>query len=179
MRHILLVATATLAIAGCARNREAAQTAGSTPADAATTATDPATDGTGAADGTVGTADVAASRADFIARAGSDVIYFNTDRHDLDDPGRATLDAQAAWLSANPAVRVTLEGHADERGTREYNIALGERRANAVRDYLTARGISATRMEVVSYGRERPVAVGSDEGAWAQNRRAVTILPTS
>lgn len=178
MRHLLprtlMVATAALAIAGCARNRDAAQTAGTTPAQSGTA--DPSA--TGSADGGVGTTDVAASRADFIARAGSDTIYFNTDRSDLDDPGRATLDAQAAWLSANPNVRVTLEGHADERGTREYNIALGERRANAVRDYLTARGVSATRMEVISYGKERPVATGSDEGAWAQNRRAVTVLPT-
>ncbi len=177
MRHLLLIATAALAIAGCARNRDAAETAGSTaPAQAGAASTDPSA--TGSADGSVGTTDVAASRADFIARAGSDTIYFNTDRHDLDDPGRATLDAQAAWLAANANVRVTLEGHADERGTREYNIALGERRANAVRDYLAARGVATARMEVISYGKERPIATGSDEGAWAQNRRAVTVLPT-
>ena len=87
------------------------------------------------------------------------------------------LDTQAAWLQRYPNVRVTIEGHADERGTREYNLALGDRRANAAKNYLEARGIAASRMTVMSWGKERPVALGSDEGAWAQNRRAVTVIP--
>lgn len=87
------------------------------------------------------------------------------------------MDSQAAWLVANPSVRVTIEGHCDERGTREYNLALGERRANAAANYLSARGVDAARMTVISYGKERPIALGSDAASWAQNRRAVTVVP--
>lgn len=129
------------------------------------------------ADGSVAGANLPGSRADMIARAGSDTIYFNTDASALDDAGRATLDAQAAWLAANPSVRVSIEGHADERGTREYNLALGDRRANAARNHLAAKGVTGDRLTVVSWGKERPVAAGSDEGSWAQNRRAVTVTP--
>ena len=85
--------------------------------------------------------------------------------------------SQAAWLQRYPNVRVTIEGHADERGTREYNLALGDRRANAAKNYLASRGISPSRMAVISWGKERPEALGSDESAWAQNRRAVTVIP--
>jgi peptidoglycan-associated lipoprotein len=119
------------------------------------------------------------SREDFIRTVGlqGDRVFFDTDQYDLDDRDRSTLDGQAAWLARYPNVRVTIEGHADERGTRDYNLALGDRRANAAKNYLEARGISAGRMTVISYGKERPDALGSDEGAWAQNRRAVTVLP--
>jgi peptidoglycan-associated lipoprotein len=117
------------------------------------------------------------SRADFVAQAGSDTVYFETDEHVLDAQARAILDAQARWLVANPAVRVTIEGHCDERGTREYNLALGERRANAAQNYLAARGVDPSRMSTISYGKERPVALGSDPASWAQNRRAVTVVP--
>jgi len=178
MRKLVLLATAAgLALSACGKKPQPATAANTTPAatDPATGATDP-TAGAGAEGSTVGNVDLAASRADFIARAGSDTVYFNTDRYDIDAATRATLDAQAAWLGANPNINVTLEGHADERGTREYNLALGERRANSVRDYLAARGVPTGRMEVISYGKERPVATGSDESAWAQNRRAVTVI---
>ncbi|HJO74674.1 MAG TPA: peptidoglycan-associated lipoprotein Pal, partial [Rhodospirillales bacterium] len=84
------------------------------------------------------------------------------------------LDKQAAWLKANPSVSITVEGHADERGTREYNLALGERRANSVKDYLISLGVNPARVKTISYGKERPVAVGSTNAAWAQNRRGVT-----
>ena len=87
-----------------------------------------------------------------------------------------TLQSQSAWLARNPAVRVTLEGHADERGTRDYNIALGERRANAAKNYLATLGVDPGRITVISYGKERPAALGSNEEAWAQNRRAVTVV---
>ena len=119
------------------------------------------------------------SREDFIRTVGleGDRVFFDTDQYDLDDRDRATLDTQADWLGRYPAVRVTIEGHADERGTRDYNLALGDRRANAAKNYLAARGISAGRMTVISYGKERPGALGSDDSAWAQNRRAVTVLP--
>ncbi|WP_448581764.1 peptidoglycan-associated lipoprotein Pal [Thermaurantiacus sp.] len=124
----------------------------------------------------VGTTAVPGSMADFLARAGSDRIFFGLDRYDLDADARATLDRQAEWLRQYPAVRATIEGHADERGTREYNLALGERRANAARNYLAAQGIAASRLSVISYGKERPAVEGSNEDAWAQNRRAVTVL---
>ena len=90
--------------------------------------------------------------------------------------GRSVLDAQAQWLNTNARVNVTIEGHADERGTREYNLALGERRANAAKNYLTSLGVAASRISVVSYGKERPIALGSNEQAWAQNRRAVSVV---
>ncbi|QLC25463.1 peptidoglycan-associated lipoprotein Pal [Parasphingopyxis algicola] len=117
------------------------------------------------------------SREDFLANAASDTIFFETDSYDIDPEDRAILDSQARWLVTNPGVRVTIEGHCDERGTREYNLALGERRANAASNYLAARGVDASRMTVISYGKERPVALGSDPASWAQNRRAVTIVP--
>ncbi len=130
--------------------------------------------GTGSAE----TAQLDALRRDFIARSGSDTVLFATDSHLLDAASRATLDAQAAWLLAHPNVRVSIEGHCDERGTREYNLALGDRRANAAKNYLAARGVPASRMTTISWGKERPLVEGSDEAAWAQNRRAVTVLPS-
>ena len=134
---------------------------------------------TGDPTGGVGTAIVPGSRADFLQSVGQmgDRVFFETDSYTIDGEDRATLDTQAAWLTQNPNVRVTIEGHADERGTREYNLALGDRRANAAKNYLQSRGIAASRMNVISWGKERPEALGSDESAWAQNRRAVTVVP--
>jgi len=100
---------------------------------------------------------------------------FATDSSDIDSQARSILDSQAQWLGRYPNVRITVEGHADERGTREYNLALGDRRATAASNYLQSQGVSANRINVISYGKERPEATGSDEGAWAQNRRAVTV----
>lgn len=108
--------------------------------------------------------------------AGQTVIYFDTDRYNVDSSDAAALQAQAAYLGRYPQVTVTIEGHADERGTREYNLALGERRANAAKNYLVSLGIAASRIATVSYGKERPVALGSTEAAWAQNRRAVSVV---
>ena len=107
---------------------------------------------------------------------GQDTIYFDTDRYNIDSADQVALQQQAQYLSQYPNIRATIEGHADERGTREYNLALGERRANAAKNYLVSLGISAYRINVVSYGKERPKALGSNEQAWAQNRRAVTIV---
>jgi len=115
-------------------------------------------------------------QADLVAKAGSDTVYFGTDEFSLDEATRATLAAQARWLIANPNVRASIEGHCDERGTREYNQALGERRANAARDFLVSQGVPASRLLTTSWGKERPVAQGSNEEAWAQNRRAVTVI---
>jgi len=105
-------------------------------------------------------------------------IYFDFDKSDLKPKGRKTLDKQAAWLQEHEDVRILIEGHADERGTREYNLALGERRANSAKRYLVGKGIAADRIDTVSYGKDRPAVAGSNEEAWSQNRRAVTqILP--
>ncbi|MCJ8158494.1 peptidoglycan-associated lipoprotein Pal [Sphingomonas sp. LaA6.9] len=123
----------------------------------------------------VGTAPVPGSQADFIAKVSSDKIFFGLDQFDIDAEDQATLSSQAQWLQQYPNVRVTIEGHADERGTREYNLALGERRANAAKNYLASLGIPASRISVISYGKERPEALGSDEASWARNRRAVTV----
>ena len=105
-----------------------------------------------------------------------DRVFFTTDQTDLSSTAQATLDKQAAWLNQYNKYSFTIEGHADERGTREYNFALGSRRAQAVHDYLVAKGISASRMRTISYGKERPVAVCDDISCWSQNRRAVTVL---
>ena len=115
------------------------------------------------------------SAQDFVVNVG-DRVFFESDSSDLTATATATLDRQAQWLQRYPRHSFLVEGHADERGTREYNFSLGARRAQTVRDYLTSRGISASRMRTVSYGKERPVAVCNDISCWSQNRRAVTVL---
>ncbi|MFC3175287.1 peptidoglycan-associated lipoprotein Pal [Novosphingobium bradum] len=116
------------------------------------------------------------SQADFAAQLmGQDTILFDTDKFDIDQADAAALRAQAQWLARYPGKRATIEGHCDERGTREYNLALGERRANAAKNYLASLGVDASRLTTISYGKERPVALGSDEASWARNRRAVTV----
>ncbi len=102
--------------------------------------------------------------------------FFGYDQYSLDGVARGTLEKQAAWMQANPSVGVTVEGHADERGTREYNLGLGDRRANAVKDYLVALGVNPSRIKTLSYGKERPRALGSNEAAWSQNRRSETVV---
>ncbi len=116
------------------------------------------------------------SHADFVATLmGQDTILFDTDRFEIDSADMTALSAQAQWLQKYPGKKATLEGHCDERGTRDYNLALGERRANAAKNYLISLGIDAARISTVSYGKERPLALGSDESSWARNRRAVTV----
>ena len=115
------------------------------------------------------------SDAEKLAQVGN-TVYFGFDSSELAGEAQATLDRQAAFLNVNPTMVVIIEGHADERGTREYNLALGDRRAVAVRDYLLAKGLNAARVRTVSYGKERPAVSGSNEEAWAKNRRAATVL---
>ena len=115
------------------------------------------------------------SQQDFVVNVG-DRVFFETDQTDLTTTAQATLDKQAQWLMKYPKYAITIEGHADERGTREYNLALGARRGQNVRDYLASRGVPAQRMRTISYGKERPVAVCDDISCWSQNRRAVTVL---
>jgi len=152
--RLAMVLVAALAIAGCARTAEDAQA-------------------------NAGGAATPGSQQDFVVNVG-DRVFFETDSSELTPQSRATLDKQSQWLTTySNYSQFTIEGHADERGTREYNIALGARRAQAVRDYLASRGIQPQRMRTISYGKERPVAVCNDISCWSQNRRAVTVLGVS
>jgi peptidoglycan-associated lipoprotein len=146
------IVMATLAIAGCAKNADQ--------------------------NGAMAGAAAPGSQQDFVVNVG-DRVFFETDSSELTDQSRATLDKQAQWLGNYNRYSFTVEGHADERGTREYNIALGARRAETVREYLISRGIPAQRMRTISYGKERPVALCNDISCWSQNRRAVTVLDQS
>ena len=103
-------------------------------------------------------------------------MHFGYDQYSVEEADRATLQKQATWLNRYPNVRVSIEGHADERGTREYNLALGARRANAVKEFLVSVGVSTARIDTVSYGKERPVCAESNEACWSQNRRGITVV---
>lgn len=118
------------------------------------------------------------SQQDFVVNVG-DRVFFDSDQTDLSPQATATLDKQIQWLQSYPRYTFVIEGHADERGTREYNIALGARRAQSVRSYMVGHGINASRLRTISYGKERPVAVCNDISCWSQNRRAVTVLDAS
>jgi peptidoglycan-associated lipoprotein len=129
----------------------------------------------------VSTAPLPGSVQDFAINVG-DRVYFDTDSYDIRSDAAPVLASQASWLNQYPSVRVRIEGNADERGTREYNLALGARRANSARAFLISPGVDGSRLRTVSYGKERPVAIGSDENAWSQNSRAVSVgagAPTS
>lgn len=138
-----------------------------------TPATTGATAGTGATATTAGV--TPGSQEDLVANVG-DRVFFAFDKNGLQPDGRATLDRQASWLSKYAMNNVQIAGNCDERGTEEYNIALGQRRASAARDYLVAKGVSSTRITTISYGKDRPVALGSNEAAYAQNRNAITSV---
>ena len=153
---VVVALVATLAIAGCATKK--------TPNTAADLGL-----GGGAGSATPGSAQ------DFTVNVG-DRIFFDTDSSAIRSDAQATLAKQAQWLNQYGNYGITVEGHADERGTREYNLALGARRAAATRDYLISRGVAANRLKTISYGKERPVAVCDDISCWSQNRRAVTVL---
>jgi len=148
----------TLAMAGCASKPQ----------------TGPQTEGPMTTESTTSSV-IPGSEQDLAQNVG-DRVFFELDHSDLSQEARQTLDRQAAWLKRFPAVSVTLEGHCDERGTREYNMALGARRANAARAYLVALGIQTARIQTVSYGAERPAVLGTGESVWSQNRRAVTVV---
>ncbi|MEO6040520.1 MAG: peptidoglycan-associated lipoprotein Pal [Croceibacterium sp.] len=164
---LAVTAASLLALSGCSK-KAPAELPPAPQASNGPTATGPATGPLGAVPGT---------QAHFAqAMNGRDTIYFDTDRYNIDAEDQTALASQAQYLQQYAAARATVEGHADERGTRDYNIALGERRANAAKAYIASLGISPDRLSVVSYGKERPVALGSNEEAWAKNRRAVTVL---
>jgi peptidoglycan-associated lipoprotein len=156
-----IVLAAALTLAACSSNKAA---------DGAD-----ALGGAGAGRFGAGGAGAPGSAQDFIVNVG-DRVFFETDSTDLTPTATATLDKQAQWLGQYPRYAITIEGHADERGTREYNFALGARRAQAARDYLVTRGVNGSRLKTISFGKERPVAVCDDISCWSQNRRAVTVL---
>lgn len=150
----------------------------STPDEGASTAAETneaATDGSGDGSGVSESAVVPGSQEDLAQNVG-DRVYYDFDSSVLSPEARQTLEAQAEWLKRYPDVRFSIEGHCDERGTREYNLALGERRAAAAKNYLVALGIDEARLDTISYGKERPYALGHDDSAWSQNRRAVSMV---
>tara|TARA_A100001015_G_scaffold58529_1_gene64474 strand:- start:27 stop:524 length:498 start_codon:yes stop_codon:yes gene_type:complete len=155
-KNTLLVLGACLVLSACATKKEVA--------------TDITISGQMQSDVYTGTDTV-----EYLADGVKDRVFFATNESILTTASRETLRAQAAWLRKNSAINVVLEGHADERGTREYNLALGERRANSAKDYLMTYGISSDRISVLSYGKERPVDAGSSPLAWSKNRRSVTV----
>lgn len=167
MNRYVIAATAATALALSACAKKPPETLPPDPVDTSTPAPTP-TSTSGPIEG---------SGAHFRqVMAGQDTIYFDTDKYDIDSQDAAALRSQAQYLLQYTQARATIEGHADERGTREYNLALGERRANAAKNYLVSLGVPAERLSTISYGKERPVATGSNESAWAQNRRAVTVV---
>ena len=157
--------SAVLILGACTHKQEAVNTAPPpTPAPAAQPAPAPVTSRI-----------LPGSAEDFRVNVG-DTVHFGYDQYNVEDSDKALLGRQAQWLARYPAVRVSVEGHCDERGTREYNLALGARRANAVKEYLVSQGVSAARVETVSYGKERPICTESNEACWTQNRRGVTVV---
>jgi len=157
--------SAVLILGACTHKQEAANTA-PPPAPPPPAATQPAP---------VTSSIIPGSAEDFRVNVG-DTVHFAFDQYNVEENDKAILSRQAAWLAKYPSVRVTVEGHCDERGTREYNLALGARRANAVKEFLVSQGVSTARLETVSYGKERPICTQSDESCWTQNRRGVTTI---
>ena len=170
--RLAAVGVAVTAIAACTPRKPVDTGAGGTPPS---TGPQYPTAPTGPVDGSNMGAAMPGSEQDFVVNIG-DRIYFDLDSYDVRSDAYPRLDAQVAWLQRYPQVTVRIEGNADERGTREYNLALGARRAESVRTYLVQRGISAARIDTISYGKERPIAAGSNEEAWARNRNAHTAI---
>ena len=171
MKFLSIVA-AGLLVAACSTDQETASQSGGA-GSTVPAANQPST--SSSSTGAVSTSPAPGSREEFVAEVG-DRVFFGFDKYDLSSEARTTLERQAFWLRKYPSATVTIEGHCDERGTREYNLALGERRASAAKDYLIALGVDASRVSTISYGKERPVAFGSNDEAWAQNRRGVTTV---
>ena len=170
--RLALVGVAVTAVAACTPRRPVDTGAGGT---APVTGPQYPTNPGGPVDGGGLGAAVPGSEQDFVVNVG-DRVYFDLDSYEVRTDAWPRLDAQVAWLQRYPQVTVRIEGNADERGTREYNLALGARRAESVRSYLVSRGVSAARIDTISYGKERPIAAGSNEEAWARNRNAHTAI---
>ena len=165
-QRILAIVAATFLFAAC-------ETASEVGGDSASTSS--VSSASSASSSAAAAKTEADNLADKLAEVGN-TVYFDFDSSELSDNAQMTLNRQAAFLNVNPTLVIVIEGHADERGTREYNLALGDRRAVAVRDYLLAKGLNSARVRTVSYGKERPAVEGSNEAAWEKNRRAATVL---
>ncbi|CAI0702467.1 Peptidoglycan-associated lipoprotein precursor [Serratia entomophila] len=163
----LLLALPVLAVAACSSNKSANNDQSGMGAGAGT--------GTGTENGSSNLSSEEQARLQMQELQKNNIVYFGLDKYDVSSEFAQMLDAHAAFLRNNPSYKVTVEGHADERGTPEYNIALGERRANAVKMYLQGKGVSADQISIVSYGKEKPAVLGHDEAAYAKNRRAVLV----
>ena len=163
-RNFITIIAATFILAACATTPPETTSSGSSTSSSSLTAS-LVQDGVYVGDETI----------EMLAVDVPDRMFFSYDSYALTSTAQSTLSKQAKWLKANPSVTISVEGHADERGTREYNLALGDRRANAAKDYLMSQGISSNRVTTISYGKERPVKSGSNDTAWAQNRRSVTV----
>jgi peptidoglycan-associated lipoprotein len=170
--RLLSLLAVLIVVAGCSKNEPESGLI-TTDSNYSTNQTTTTTADDGSLGGTAGP--LAGSQQDFVVNVG-DRVFFGYDQYDLTSEARATVERQAQWLKQYPSTSIVVEGHADERGTREYNLALGERRATAVRNYLIANGVDAGRVQVISYGKERPAVMGSDEQSWAQNRRGVVVI---
>jgi peptidoglycan-associated lipoprotein len=170
-KRFLVITAASIFLAACATSETDTQTVTDTDTQTVTPAV-PTPDVT---QGTISSGPVPGSQAHLVATVG-DRVFFQYDMAELTSVARDILRRQAEWLRNNPEISVIVEGHCDERGTREYNIALGDRRSTAARNYLIALGISSDRIRTISYGKERPVAFGAAESAWSKNRRAVMVV---
>jgi peptidoglycan-associated lipoprotein len=166
--RILSVFAAAALLAAC---ETAPNTSATSQGEGVSAVNQPASDTTSTSSSTM-----SESSPEWFAVNVGDRVFFAYDQYDLSPEARRTLELQAAWLKKYPQYKVVVEGHADERGTREYNLALGERRASSAKDYLVALGVDPSRIQTISYGKERPVALGHDEASWAKNRRAVTVV---
>tara|TARA_B100001093_G_scaffold14308_1_gene13234 strand:- start:1110 stop:1640 length:531 start_codon:yes stop_codon:yes gene_type:complete len=165
-RNFITIIAATIILAACATTPpESSSSSGSSTSSSSSSNLSLVQNGVYVGDETI----------EMLAVDVPDRVFFAYDSYSLTSVAQSTLSKQAKWLKANPSVTISIEGHADERGTREYNLALGDRRANAAKDYLMSQGISSNRVTTISYGKERPVKSGSNDTAWAQNRRSVTV----
>jgi len=191
IKRLLTICAATVLLAACetastdsnevvgsssaaSSGSDAAASASSNTSDSSTSASPDASGSSGSSGSTSADSDMQTPD-EMLAKVGS-TVYFGYDQSILTAEGQATLDRQAAFLKANPTIRIVIEGHCDERGTREYNLALGDRRASAARDYLVAKGVNASRLTTISYGKERPAVGGSNDTSYALNRRSMSKI---
>ena len=191
IKRLLTICAATVLLAACetastdsnevvgsssaaSSGSDAAASASSNTSDGSTSASSEASEASGSSGSTSADSDMQTPD-EMLAKVGS-TVYFGYDQSTLSAEAQATLDRQAAFLKANPTIRIVIEGHCDERGTREYNLALGDRRASAARDYLVAKGVNASRLTTISYGKERPAVGGSNDTSYALNRRSMSKI---
>lgn len=167
-RHLICCLAVLVLLTGCGHKK--AEDTGQVNTSEGQNMTTAPTDGTGMTGGVQ-----PGTEQDLVTNIG-DRVFFGYDQYDLTPQARTTIENQSKWMKTYAAVNVMVEGHADERGTREYNLALGEKRAMAVRNYLIANGVESGRVQTISYGKERPAVLGSDETSWAQNRRGVLVV---